>query len=183
LILLAIGFGSTLGIVGGLYHLINHAVFKPLLFLGSGQVEIAAGSRDLRAMNGLRRKVPITSATTLIGSLSLAGIPPFNGFWSKLIIILACVEAGYFGFAAIAVLISIVTLAYQLKVQRMAFFAELPTTISGAVRSMGAEPRLMSLAMILLAVACIALSLVVLGGFRDPWLIGAAQQTLSAGRF
>lgn len=96
---------------------------------------------------------------------------------------LACVEAGHYGFAATAVLISIVTLGYQLKVQRMAFFAELPESISGAVRSMGREPRLMSLAMILLAAACIALSLLVLGGFRDPWLIGAAQQTLSAGPF
>ena len=138
-------------------------------------------------IGGLNRALPVTGATSMIGSMSIAGLPPFNGFWSKLIIILACVEAGFYGFATVAVLVSIVTLAYQLKVQRMAFFAELPTELAGAIgaalRGTGREPRLMSLAMILLAVACIALSLAVLGGFRDPWLIGAAQQTLSAGTF
>ena len=85
--------------------------------------------------------------------MSIAGIPPFNGFWSKLIIIIACVEAGFYGFAAVAVAISIVTLAYQLKVQRLAFFAALPESF----RDLGREPRLMSPAMVLLAAGCIAL--------------------------
>ena len=186
-IALGLGLGTPLGLVGALYHLVNHAVFKSLLFLNAGAVEYATGTRDLGKLGGLNRALPVTGATSMIGSMSIAGLPPFNGFWSKLIIVLACVEAGYYGFAAIAVLISIVTLAYQLKVQRMAFFAELPKAlpgvISGALSGPGREPRLMSLAMILLAAACIALSLVVLGGFRDPWLIGAAQQTLSAGPF
>ena len=182
-IALGLGLGTQLGLVGALYHLVNHAVFKSLLFLNAGAVEYATGTRDLGRLGGLNRALPVTGVTSMIGSMSIAGLPPFNGFWSKLIIVLACVEAGHYGFAATAVLISIVTLGYQLKVQRMAFFAELPESISGAVRSMGREPRLMSLAMILLAAACIALSLLVLGGFRDPWLIGAAQQTLSAGPF
>jgi multicomponent Na+:H+ antiporter subunit D len=154
-------------------------MFKPLLFLNAGAIEYATGTRDLRQLGGLNRQMPVTAATSLVGSMSIAGIPPFSGFWSKLIIVLACIESGFYGFATAAVLVSIVTLAYQLKVQRMAFFAALPETLKGLQR----EPVMMALAMILLAVGCIALSFAVLTGLRDPWLIGAAQQTLTAGVF
>ena len=176
---LGLGLGTPLGLVGALYHLVNHSMFKSLLFLNAGAVEYATGTRKLKELGGLNRALPVTGATSLIGSMSIAGVPPFNGFWSKLIIILACVESGYYGFAAVAVAISIVTLAYQLKVQRLAFFASLP----GAMQNLRREPRLMALAMILLATGCIALSFAVLGGLRDPWLIGAAQEVLTAGVF
>jgi multicomponent Na+:H+ antiporter subunit D len=178
-IVLGLGLGTPLGLVGALYHLVNHAMFKSLLFLNAGAVEYATGTRNLRKLGGLNKALPVTGATSLVGSMSIAGIPPFNGFWSKLIIIIACIEAGFYGFAAVAVAISIVTLAYQLKVQRLAFFASLPDSL----RELQHEPRLMSLAMILLAAGCIALSFLVLSGLRDPWLIGAAQETLSAGPF
>jgi NADH:ubiquinone oxidoreductase subunit 2 (subunit N) len=115
--------------------------------------------------------------------MSIAGVPPFNGFWSKLIIVLACAEAGYYGFATAAVLVSILTLAYQLKVQRAAFFSALPQALRGTAGVLRGEPRMMALAMILLAAACIALSFAVLGGLRQPWLIGAAQEILSSGVF
>jgi len=178
-IILGLGLGTPLGLVGALYHLVNHAMFKSLLFLNAGAVEYATGTRNLYRLGGLNRALPVTGATSLVGSMSIAGIPPFNGFWSKLIIIIACVEAGFYGFAFVAVAISIVTLAYQLKVQRLAFFASLPESF----RDLRREPRLMSLAMILLAAGCIALSFLVLSGLRDPWLIGAAQEVLSAGPF
>ena len=176
---LGLGLGTPLGLVGALYHLINHAMFKSLLFLNAGTVEYATGTRKLKELGGLNRALPVTGATSLIGSMSIAGVPPFNGFWSKLIIILACVESGYYGIAAVAVAVSVVTLAYQLKVQRLAFFASLPD----AMQNLRREPRLMALAMILLAIGCIALSFAVLGGLRDPWLIGAAQEVLTAGVF
>ena len=176
---LGLGLGSPLGLVGALYHLVNHALFKSLLFLNAGAVEYATGTRDLNKLGGLNRSLPVTGATSLIGSMSIAGVPPFSGFWSKLIIVLACIEGGFYGFGAAAVLVSIVTLAYQLKVQRMAFFASLPEALQGLRR----EPPMMALAMILLAAGCIALSFAVLTGLRDPWLIGAAQQVLTMGVF
>jgi multicomponent Na+:H+ antiporter subunit D len=154
-------------------------MFKSLLFLNAGSVEYATGIRDLNQLGGLNSQLPVTGATSLVGSMSIAGLPPFNGFWSKLIIVLACIQAGYYGIATVAVLVSIITLAYQLKVQRMAFFAALPETLKGLRR----EPPLMGLAMIILAVGCLALSLLVLTGFSDPWLIGPAQQVLTTGVF
>ena len=176
---LGLGLGTPLGLVGGLYHLVNHAFFKSLLFLNAGAVEYATGTRNLKQLGGLNRQLPVTAATSLVGSMSIAGIPPFSGFWSKLIIVLACIESGYYGFATVAVLVSIVTLAYQLKVQRMAFFAALPETLKGLHR----ERPMMATAMILLAIACIALAFAVLTGLRNPWLVGAAQQVLTTGVF
>lgn len=176
---LGLGLGTPLGMVGALYHLVNHSMFKSLLFLNAGAVEYATGTRELKQLGGLNSLLPVTGATSLVGSMSIAGLPPFNGFWSKLIIVLACIESGYFGLATVAVLVSIVTLAYQLKVQRMAFFASLPETLKDLRR----EPPMMALAMVLLAIGCIALSLLILTGLREPWLIGAAQQVLSAGVF
>jgi len=178
-VVLGLGLGTPLGIVGALYHLVNHAAFKSLLFLNAGAVEYATGTRDLDKLGGLNRALPVSGGTSLIASMSIAGIPPLNGFWSKLIIILAAVEAGFVGFAIVAALVSIVTLAYQLKVQRGAFFTASPTT-SMAWRQ---EPRSMAIAMILLSIACLALSLLVIGGLHDPFFIGPAVDTLLAGPF
>jgi len=65
------------------FHLVNHALFKALLFLSAGSVIRALETRDMRMMGGLARRMPITFTAFLIGALSLAGIPPFSGFWSK----------------------------------------------------------------------------------------------------
>jgi NADH-quinone oxidoreductase subunit L len=78
--MLALGLG---GYIAAIFHLFTHAFFKALLFLGSGSVNHATGTFDMRKMGGLRKFMPITYATFLIGSLSLAGIFPFAGFWSK----------------------------------------------------------------------------------------------------
>ena len=72
-----------LGISVGIFHLFNHAFFKCLLFLGAGSVNHATGTFDMRLMGGLRKHMPWTYATFIIGSLSLAGIWPLAGFWSK----------------------------------------------------------------------------------------------------
>jgi len=186
LIVLAFGFGTTWGVVGALFHFINHAVFKPLLFLNSGQVEVAAGTRDLREMRGLGRVIPITAATSMVGSLSVAGIPPFNGFWSKLIIIVAAIEVGHIGWAILAVFMSIVTLAYQLKVQKEAFYSSAGSPVNGSLSAdAGAErigePFFMAVSMVLLAVGCLALSLLALSGLKHPILIGPAAEVLIKG--
>lgn len=77
---LALGTG---GYVAAIFHLFTHAYFKALLFLGSGSVNHATGTFDMRRMGGLRRYMPVTYVTFLVGSLSLAGLVPLAGFWSK----------------------------------------------------------------------------------------------------
>ena len=78
--MLALGVG---GYIAAVFHLLTHAFFKALLFLGSGSVNHATNTFDMRKMGGLRKYMPITYVTFLVGSLSLAGIFPFAGFWSK----------------------------------------------------------------------------------------------------
>ena len=77
---IALGAG---GFVAGLYHLVTHAFFKSLLFLGAGVIIHAAHTQDMREMGGLRKHLPVTTAVFGIGSLALAGVFPFSGFWSK----------------------------------------------------------------------------------------------------
>jgi len=81
---LALGAGTYAGITSGMYHLFTHAFFKALLFLGAGSVMHAMGNViDMRQFSGLRRLMPYTYWTFLLGSLALAGVFPFSGFWSK----------------------------------------------------------------------------------------------------
>ena len=92
-VVLGIGIGTPLGIAGGLFHLFNHALAKGLLFLNSGSVQQATGTRNLDEMGGLAKRMPLTAATNLVGALSIAGVPPLGGFWSKLLIIIALVQS------------------------------------------------------------------------------------------
>jgi len=165
-VVLGISMGTTLGILAGLFHLFNHAAFKSLLFLNSGSIEYATGTRDLRKMGGLTSKMPVTSYSSLVGSMSISGIPPLSGFWSKLLVIVAAIQAKHFIFASIAVLVSILTLAYYLKVQRLAFFGELRSTLTGIKE----VPLTMKLSMIILSLICIFGGLLLLPGVQKNFL-------------
>ena len=169
-VVLAIGLGTPLGIMGGLFHLVNHALFKSLLFLNAGAVEYSTGTRDLQKMGGLRERLPVTAHTSLVASMSIAGIPPFNGFFSKLIIIVACAQAGRWFFAGAAVLVSVVTLASFLKVQKSAFLGAL----GEKWKALREVPVFMCVSMVLLAVACLATAALVVPSFRDAVLSPAA---------
>ena len=176
---LSIGLGTPLGIVGGLFHMINHSVFKSLLFLNAGAVEYSTGTRQLRELGGLNRNMPVTANCSLIASMSIAGIPPFNGFWSKLIIVYACVDEGHYFLALAAVLVSLMTLASFLKVQKYAFFDAAKT----AVERVKEVPILMRVAMGVLSVLCVLMSFMVVTGLETPYLIGNAAQVLLSGMF
>ncbi|MFH1784599.1 MAG: monovalent cation/H+ antiporter subunit D family protein [bacterium] len=179
-IILGIGLGTPLGILGGLFHLFNHSIFKSLLFLNSGAVEYATGTRDMEKMGGLSQKMPITSTTNFIGSMSIAGIPPFNGFWSKLIIIIAAVEAGRYGYAFLAVLVSILTLAMYMKVIKSVFMGKLNDSL-GKIKEI---PLLMKLSMGMLAFVCLVvglLSIYVFIGGMSEYFLGNAKAVLLQG--
>lgn len=174
-IVVGLGLGTTLGLTGALFHLVNHSVFKSLLFLNAGAVEYATGSRDLRHLGGLSRNMPFTANMSLLGSMAISGIPPLNGFWSKLIIVLACIESGHPWLALAAVLMSLATLVALLKMQKSAFYEEHKPVTTHATE----VPLFMRVAMLLLAVLCVGLALLVLAGFRTPFLITPAVDALS----
>lgn len=173
-IIFALGIGTPLAILGGLFHLFNHAVFKSLLFLNSGAIEYSTDTRDLKRLGGLNRQLPITGYTSMLGSMSISGIPPFAGFWSKLIIIIAAIQAGYFFSATVAILISIVTLAYYLKFLGFTFFGKLDE----AWLKVKEVPLAMKLSMIVLAIICVISGLLIIPLFK-PFLESAVNVLLA----
>lgn len=164
-ILLGMGLATPLGILGAVFHLFNHALFKSLLFYNAGAVEMALGTRDLKRMGNLTKILPTTSGTSMIASLSIAGIPPFNGFFSKLVIIIAAIQAGEPLFALLAVIGSILTLASFMKVQRYGFRSE--RAVEKVNIPLGFS---MKLAMVTIAVLCLVTSAMIIPGIREVTL-------------
>jgi multicomponent Na+:H+ antiporter subunit D len=149
---------AALALLGGLFHLLNHAVYKSLLFLSSGSVQMSTGTRQMKEMGGLAEKLPLTRTTCTIASASIAGIPPFSGFWSKLILVIAAVQAGFVWLSAIIVFVSVLTLIMYLKVQRHVFLGELPDNLQDVKENKGS----MALSMVLLSCLCVLMGLLVL---------------------
>lgn len=131
-VITVIGLGSALGMSAGLFHAMNHTIFKGLLFLTAGAVQHATGSLDLDELGGLSKKMPGTCALFLIGAASISGLPPFNGFASKWMIYQATFqkagETGNFFFVVVCVatlITSVLTLASFIKVAQSVFFGQL----------------------------------------------------------
>jgi NADH:ubiquinone oxidoreductase subunit 5 (subunit L)/multisubunit Na+/H+ antiporter MnhA subunit len=94
---LGIGTGNPIGIAGGLFHMLNNAIYKSCLFLGGGAVEKKAGTTDLQKLGGFAKIMPITFITFLIASLAISGVPPFNGFASKWMVYQGVIETAKSG--------------------------------------------------------------------------------------
>ena len=175
---LGIGLGTPLGIAAGLFHMFNHASFKSLLFLDAGSLEHSTGTRDLRQMGGLMKKMPVTSIGTIVGSLSISGIPPFNGFWSKLLIILAAISAKQYIPAALAVFVSFMTLASFIKVQRFSLFGPLPKIFE----KLHETPFTMAFSLVALSIICLLVG-IFYPFFIDALFNPAAEAVLDQTKF
>lgn len=116
-----LGSGSMLG---GYWHLTTHAFFKALLFLGAGSLIHAVHSNRVRDMGGMLRKTPVTAALFILGSLALAGIPPFAGFFSKDLILEELAHAGAWGPLAILLVAAGLTAFYMTRVVALALFGK-----------------------------------------------------------
>jgi multicomponent Na+:H+ antiporter subunit D len=168
---------ASLAIFGGLFHLVNHAVYKSLLFLTSGSVQMSTGTRQMKEMGGLAQKMPVTRATATIASASIVGIPPFSGFWSKLILVIAAIQSGFIWVAAIIVFVSLCTLIMYLKVQRYVFLGELPENLQQTKENTGS----MLVAMISLACLCLLMGLLLLVPDLKAAILDPAVKVLTDG--
>jgi formate hydrogenlyase subunit 3/multisubunit Na+/H+ antiporter MnhD subunit len=168
---LGIGTALPIGIVGGLFHMINHAMYKSCLFLTGGSVEKQAGSTDLEKLGGLARAMPVTAVCFIVAAASISGVPPFNGFFSKEMIYDAALESGWVFYAA-ALLGSFLTAASFLKLGHAAFFGK-RSEQNAAVRE---APLPMLIPMIVLAGLCVLFGVangIPLAGLIQP-AVGAA---------
>jgi formate hydrogenlyase subunit 3/multisubunit Na+/H+ antiporter MnhD subunit len=186
---LGIATMTPIGIAGGLFHMLNHAIYKSCLFLCGGAVEQTAGTAQLDKMGGLGRKMPITFAACMIAALSISGIPPFNGFVSKWMVYQGVIRmpAAQSGIAAqlwpvwlfFAMFGSALTLASFVKVLHSAFLSRLPDNLQGAKE----VSKLQTTPMIILAALCVFFGIfykVPLDKFIYPAL-GIQADTVAAG--
>jgi NADH-quinone oxidoreductase subunit L len=119
--MLAIGVGGmglqfAAGYTAGLFHLMNHAIFKAAAFMATGAVIHSCETRFMNEMGGIRTSMKFTFAAMLISVLALSGVPPFSGFWSKDAILATTWEAGQFWLYLIAAVTAVLTFIYSLKI-------------------------------------------------------------------
>jgi formate hydrogenlyase subunit 3/multisubunit Na+/H+ antiporter MnhD subunit len=148
---LGVGSGIPIAMVGGLFHMLNHAIYKSALFLGAGAVEKRTGTTDLEKLGGLARYMPVTFVAMIVAAFSISGVPPFNGFVSKWLVYQGMLEGGYMIFLVIAIFGSALTLASFIKVLHSLFLGRLPAGFE-RVREVDFT---MQFPMILLALLCI----------------------------
>ncbi|NQT18080.1 MAG: NADH-quinone oxidoreductase subunit L [Planctomycetes bacterium] len=175
---LGIGTGVPVGILGGLFHMLNHAVYKCCLFLCAGAVEKRAGTTEMEKLGGLARAMPLTFIGFLIASFAISGVPPFNGFVSKWLIYQGLLEVGGYTsaiFLVAALFGSALTLASFVKAIYSVFLGQRPPELANT------RPAGFAMAT---PIAFLALICVLFGVFaRVPiqYLIGPAVAESGAG--
>jgi NADH-quinone oxidoreductase subunit L len=151
--ILALGIGAY---VAGMFHLMTHAFFKALLFLGSGSVIHAAHPQDIREMGGLGKKMKITTWTFVLGSLSLSGFPLLAGFWSKDEILGFAFSNGRYLIFAVGAFTAFLTAFYMFRLIFTVFYGK----PSKAAEHAHESPKVMTIPLIILAVLAVIAGIV-----------------------
>ena len=157
---------AALGLVAALYHALNHAMFKGLLFMGAGAVAHATGTRDMEAMGGLIRRLPVTAVLFLVACVAISALPPFNGFVSEWLIFQTALMAPQLGGALLTAIVPFAAamLALASALAAAGFVKLYGIVFLGQARSEAATEALevdawMRWGMALPAVACLLLGL------------------------
>jgi NADH-quinone oxidoreductase subunit L len=166
----ALGLGPP-GHTAAFFHLFTHAFFKALLFLAAGSIIHAVHSNNMSDMGGLRKFMPVTFWTLLIGAVALAGIPPLAGFWSKDEIIAEAFREEQYGVWVISILAAVLTAFYMARAVSLTFF--------GTYRGHGhphESPRIMTAPLVILAALA-----AVAGFFGAPFVDGGFRELVHFG--
>ncbi len=121
-IIITIGIGTYLSMVAGIYHVLNHAVMKGMVFLAVGILIHGVKTQEIVKLKGIGKVMPFTCGCMSIGILALMGLPPFGGFISKFLMLYACVHSGLWYFAALILLGSIIGAIYYARIIKTVFF-------------------------------------------------------------
>jgi len=159
--LIGIGFDQTaryLGGYGSLFHLLNHALSKGLLFLAVGAIIYkTSGLRRMSDLRGMARRMPVTAVCFFVGAFAISGMPPFNGFWSKLTLYLAAARADLWWALGIAIGTSLLTLIAFVRAGYLVFWSDADTEVGEDERE--DAPAAMLIPMGVLAALCVAIGL------------------------
>jgi multicomponent Na+:H+ antiporter subunit D len=125
-ITLGMALATSMGVLGGAMHIAMHAMGKITLFMAAGSIYVATHKTNISQMNGLGRAMPITFIAFMIGSLSVIGLPPLGGSWSKWLLVLGAADAGQKTMIAVLMISSLMNVAYLLPIVARAFFLPAP---------------------------------------------------------
>jgi len=146
---------TQMGILGGALHIAMHAFAKITLFFAAGAILVAAHKTEISEMGGLGRAMPVTFGAFLIGSLSIIGLPPFGGMWSKWFLALGTIEAEQWVLLSVLLVSSLLNIAYLLPIPVRAFFGK--AADGGCYTQIREAPVSCLLAMIVTSLACLVL--------------------------
>jgi hydrogenase-4 component F len=156
LIALGLGLGGPLGVLAALLHTVNHSLAKALLFCGSGNVLLKYGTVDMDAVKGLLRVAPLTAILFGAGALALAGIPPFNIFFSEFLLVTAGIKVGYGWLMLICLLLLTIVLAGLVRMVAGSVFGPQPDLVQkGELGVMTLLPMVVLLGLMLVMGVCI----------------------------
>jgi len=168
---------ATVAFCGGLFHMLNHAIYKCTLFLTAGSVQRVTGTMDLDRLGGLAHALPVTFVCCIVAALSISGVPPMNGFVSKWLVYNGALGAGS-GLAMVCLVVAIfgsaLTLASFVKVLHSVFLGTRGSAVPA--EATGRESGWMAGAMVVLAAACVGLG--VWGGPAVAGLILPAAESV-----
>ena len=156
-IVLGAALASGLGILGGGLHIATHAIGKITLFMCAGAIYVATHKTEISDMAGLGRKMPFTFAAFAIGSLSIIGLPPFAGTWSKWYLALAAADTQMWLVIGVYMLSSLLNVWYLLSIVAKGFFAPPSEATDSSQRKIQEAPILCVLPPCLTAIGCVAL--------------------------
>ncbi len=182
--LLALGYENpmlaTLGFAGALFHVVNHGMFKGLLFLVAGVIQHSTGTRQVDRLGGLFKKMPVVGVTFLIATAAISAIPPLNGFMGEFLIYLGAFGEGEsFGAAPASAALAVIASLALVGGLALATFSKLfGIAFLGAPRTQDAAratrpPWLLVAPLVVLATACVAL------GLAAPWLLPRLSPSLA----
>ncbi|MCK5296038.1 MAG: monovalent cation/H+ antiporter subunit D family protein [Alphaproteobacteria bacterium] len=155
-IVLGAMLATKAGILGGGMHMITHAFGKITLFFGAGAIMVASHKTEISQMKGIGRAMPWTLGAFLIGSLSIIGLPPFGGAWSKWFLCMGALDSGQLIMVAVLMISSILNVAYLIPIVVQGFFSELDVKEHHAH---GEAPAFCVAAQVITAAGCLGLFL------------------------
>ncbi|MDG2475013.1 MAG: monovalent cation/H+ antiporter subunit D family protein [Paracoccaceae bacterium] len=156
-ITLGLALANSLGVLGGALHIATHALGKITLFMCAGSIYVATHRTKVSELDGLGRVMPITFGAFLIGAVSIIGLPPFGGSWSKWLLVLGAIEAEQIFIVAAFMISSLLNVAYLLPIIGRAFFAPSIHTNVGSAQRIKEAPLLCWVPTVLTATGCLVL--------------------------
>jgi multicomponent Na+:H+ antiporter subunit D len=176
-IVLGVGLANATGLVGSLLHILNHGFMKACLFTVAAALMLKTGGRNIYQLPGMHRRMPFTMAALAIGALSMVGVPPTCGFFSKWYLILGAIEAGQWVFVGVILLSSLLTAVYFMRMIEIIFLRPAPSGGHATGEEVRDEiPLSMSVPLWILAAG-----ILLLGLFNERIVSGILRLALPAG--